>query len=112
MWRDAQRIGVAFGDGQQGRLAGSFQQRVRGDGGAHLHRGNGSIAVPLHKHAHAGRGGVPIAFGVLRQQFQGDQRAIRAPPNDVGEGAAPVDPELPKPFRHWKKSLARETRRY
>ena len=37
-----------------------------------------------------------IGFGIFRQQLVRDQRAVRAAPDDVGEGAAAVDPEVPK----------------
>src|SRR5262249_14369316 len=46
------------------------------------------LADPLH-------GRVAIALGVLRQQLQRDERAIRLAADDIGERAAAIDPELP-----------------
>ena len=34
---DPERIAEAFGDDQHGAVAGAFQQRIGGDGGAHAH---------------------------------------------------------------------------
>jgi hypothetical protein len=45
--------------------------------------------------ADAGDGGVAVAAGVLRQQLVGGQVSRRVARDDVGEGAAAVDPELP-----------------
>src|SRR5690606_7442451 len=45
--------------------------------------------------AHALRGRVGVALGVVGQQLGGAQGAVRGAGDDVGEGAAPVDPEAP-----------------
>jgi hypothetical protein len=47
------------------------------------------------KHAREGR--IGIALGVFRQEFVRQQPAIRSPGNDVREGTAAIDPELPAP---------------
>ena len=45
--------------------------------------------------ADAGDGRVAVLLGVFRQQLVRDQRAVGPLGDDVGEGAAAVDPELP-----------------
>ena len=45
--------------------------------------------------ADAGERGVLVAPGVLGEQLVGDERAVGPARDDVGEGAAAVDPELP-----------------
>src|SRR5215469_6432818 len=40
-------------------------------------------------------GSVFIGSGILREQLSREKRAVRRSRNDVGEGAAPVDEELP-----------------
>ena len=39
-----------------------------------------------------------IVLGVLRQQLVTRRRAVRRAGDDVGEGAAAIDPELPAPL--------------
>ena len=43
----------------------------------------------------AGHRGVGVGGRVVRQQLAGDQAPVRAAGDDVGERAAPVDPEFP-----------------
>ena len=43
----------------------------------------------------AGDGGVGVAGRVVRQEFVREQPPVGTPRDDVREGAAPVDPELP-----------------
>ncbi len=97
---DAQRVAEAFGDDQRGRLSLALQEGVGGDRGAHLDGGD-----PVGGHGFAGAqaqhapdaldGGVPVMARVVGEQFARLQGAVRSPRDDVGEGAAPVDPELP-----------------
>ena len=97
---DAQQVGKAAVDQQQDALALAFQQGVGGDRGAHLHRldragrdrGAGGHAEDL---ADAGDGGVAVALGVLGQQLGGGQPPRGVARDDIGEGAAAIDPELP-----------------
>ena len=97
---DAQRIAEAARDGQRGRLALALQQRVGGHRGAHLHRANlrhrNRLALGhAHQLADAGDGGIGVVFGILGQQLERAQPAIRHACHDVGKRAAAVDPELP-----------------
>jgi len=46
------------------------------------------IADALHR-------GIAIGFGVFRQQLVRHQRTVRPSTDDVGEGSAAVDPEIP-----------------
>jgi hypothetical protein len=95
---DAQGVGMALGDRQDGRLAGPLEQRVGGDGGAHLDRVDGGLA--FQQGSHAGHRRVVILLGILGQQLMGQQAPVRPPRDDVGEGAAAVDPELPAAVGH------------
>ena len=97
---DAQRVAKAPRGDQQRGLALALQQGVGGHGGAHLHAlhqrgGDGRIGRQAQQVAHARHGRVAVVTGVFGQQLVRDQAAIGPPPHDVGEGAAPVDPELP-----------------
>ena len=49
--------------------------------------------------ADAGDGGVAVLLGVLAEQLVGGERAVGPAADDVGEGAAAVDPELPARLR-------------
>ena len=97
---DAQSVGKAPGDDQQGALALAFEQRVGRDGRAHLHgvdpAGRDRLAGRQAEHvANALDRGVGIALRVFRQQLVRRQPPVRRLGHHVGEGAAPVDPELP-----------------
>src|SRR5471030_1532203 len=97
---DAQRVAEAARDGQRGRLALALEQRVGGDGGAHLDRldaldRNGGVGGEAHQVADAGDGRVAIALRIFRQQLVGAQPAIGLTRHDIRESSTPVDPELP-----------------
>ena len=97
---DAQRIAEAAGGHQQRGLALALQQRIGGHGGAHLHAGHlrrrhRLIGPQAQQMADAGHRRVAVLLRVLGQQLVGGQAAVGAAGHDVGEGAAPVDPELP-----------------
>ena len=97
---DAQRIAKPPGRDQQGRLALAFEQRVGRDRGAHLHAldqigRDRFVGTEPQQVTDAGHRRVAILLGVLAQQLMGDERAIGPPADDIGEGAAAVDPELP-----------------
>ena len=97
---DAQQVGEAAVDHQQGALAAALQQRVGGHRGAHLHRlhqprrDRRRRRQPQHG-ADAGQGCVAVAAGIDRQQLVRGQASLGVAGDDVGEGAAAVDPELP-----------------
>ncbi len=97
---DAQHVGEAAVDDQQHAFALALQQRVGGDGGAHLHRidqpfGHRGARGEAQRLADAGHRRVAIPFRVLGQQFAGRQAALGVARDDIGEGAATIDPELP-----------------
>ena len=96
---DPQGVADAAGDGQRHGFALALQQGVGGDGGAHPHLGDepggqgpGRDAEnppnPLDR-------GVGILLGIVREQLARLQRPVGRAGDDVGEGAAPVDPEAP-----------------
>jgi hypothetical protein len=97
---DAQLIGKAScGDEERG-LSLTFEQGIGGDRRAHLDRldrlGRDRLAVfEPEQFADALHGGIAIALRVFGEQLVGDQLPVRAAGDDVGEGAAAVDPELP-----------------
>ena len=99
---DAQRVGEAARDHQQHAIALALEQRVGGDGGAHLDRlddrRDRATRFDAQQLADAGDGGVAIALRVLGEQLVDDQRAVGPARDDVGEGAAAIDPELPAGF--------------
>ena len=107
---DAQRIGEPAVDHEQRALPPALQQGVGGDGGAHLHgvdcaRRDRRVRGKAEHAADAGDGGVPVALRVLAQQLVRAERTRRVARDDVGEGAAAIDPELParhthSPFQH------------
>ena len=95
---DKQKVAETFGDQQQNVFALAFEQSVGGNGGAHLDRTDtvvGDRAAGAQQVPDALHGCVPVAFGVFAKQFVGLQGAIGVACDDVGEGAAPVDPEFP-----------------
>ncbi len=101
---DAQRIAEAARDHQHGRLALALQQGIGRHCRPHLdgvdrrdrqRRALGNAEQP----ADAGDGGIVVLLRVLRQQLERDEQTVRAAGDDVGEGAAAVDPELPRSCR-------------
>ncbi len=97
---DAQLVGEALGDGQYRRLAGMFQQRIRGHRRAHAHgvdplRRNRVGWCEFEYRADAVDGCVVVLFRILREELARYQCAVRGARNDVGKRAAAVDPELP-----------------
>ena len=98
---DRQRVAEAARDAQQHRLALAFEQRVGRDGGADadIGRGQRPLAYPGQPPDRLDRG-VFVLRGIVRQQLGGGQRAVGIARDDIGEGAAAVDPEMPARFRH------------
>ena len=98
--RDAQRVAKAARDEQHRALALPFEQRVGRDRRAHLHgidaRDRQRVVAPdAEQMPDAGDRGVAVLLGVLGQQLVRHERSVRPASDDVGEGAAAVDPELP-----------------
>ena len=97
---DAQRVAKAACRDQQRAVALALEQRVGGHRGAHLHAldllGRDRLRRPqAEQAADAFDRGVAVLLGVLGQQLQRVQLAVGRAADDVGEGAAAVDPELP-----------------
>ena len=111
---DPERVAKAPGDEQHGALARAFQQRIGGHGRAHMHRGNvfgrdRRVGRDAKHMANAGERGVAVVVRVVREQLVRGDRAIRPARDDVGEGAAAIDPELPARARalsHYNRILA------
>ena len=97
---DAKCITKALGSDEQSRLTLALQQGIGSHGGAHLHAldergGDGLTRAQTQQMANARYGRVPVLLGVLAEQFVGDQHTVWPLADDVGEGAAAVDPKLP-----------------
>jgi hypothetical protein len=97
---DAKCVAKAARDHQHRRFALALEQRIGGDGGSHLHGVDPVDRDPgarrdTQQMTNAGKRGIAILLRVLRQQLVSQQPTIRPACNDVGEGAAAVDPELP-----------------
>ena len=102
---DPQRIAETLGDEQQHAVALALQQRVGGDGRAHLdladEAGRDRFALgKAEQVADALYRGVAVGFRIFGEQFSRMQRAFGIAADDVGEGAAAVDPEIPCLRRH------------
>ena len=98
---DLERVAETLGDQQQRAVALALEQRVGGDRRAHLHRADAAgrdrlAGLQAEQVADALHGGVGIGLRIFRQQLVRHQRAVRPPPDHVGEGAAAVDPEVPE----------------
>lgn len=90
-----------LGDDQHGGLALALEQRIGGNGGANpdgcdAAGGNSLARCKSEKAADAGDGGIVVEARSLRQQLQRRKTAFGRYRDDIGEGAAAVDPELPR----------------
>ena len=97
---DAELVGEALCHHQQGALALALQQRVGRNRGAHAHGLDAvgrdrRIAFRAQDVANALERRVVVMLRRFGEQLAGDVAAVRPPGHDVGEGSAPVDPELP-----------------
>ncbi len=97
---DAQRVAQALRDGQHGGRALALEERVGGDGGAHLDgvdlgRGQRLVLAEPEAVADALDRRVRVVLGVLGEQLSYRDLPVRGTRHDVGERAATVDPELP-----------------
>ena len=97
---NAQRIAKTARGDEQRALALALQQGVRRNGGAHLHavhqrRCDDRAGRQLEQTAYALDGSVGVLLGVLGQHLQRVELAVGRATNQVGEGAATVDPDLP-----------------
>ena len=99
---DLQLVLEALGYHQQGRLALALEQRVGGDGGAHLDGGDalggkGCAGRQREELANGLERGIVVRAGVVGEHLAGDDFTGRRARDHVGEGAATVDPEMPPP---------------
>ena len=97
---DLQCVAEAARCDKKGAVALALQQGVGGNRCAHLHRADGArrdrlARLDAHQAADALDGCVFVGFGIFRQQFAGMDGAFGVARDDVGERAAPVDPEIP-----------------
>ena len=97
---DLQLVLEAAGDDEQRRIALALEQRVGGDRRPHLHRGDalgwdGRPGGNAEEQPDGFQRRVVVGAGVLRQELAGEDAAVGCACNDVGEGAAAVDPEVP-----------------
>src|SRR6202008_3781949 len=85
---------------EQRRFALALEQRVGRDRRSHLHAldllgCDRLVGAQPEQVADAGNRRIAVLLGVLGQQLVGDEAAVGALADQVGEGAAAVDPELP-----------------
>ena len=97
---DAQAVAKALGGDEQGAIPLALQQGVGGHGGAHLDMrdavgGDGRPGWQAQEVADALHSRVLVALRVFGEQLVADQLSIRALGHQIGEGAAPVNPNLP-----------------
>jgi hypothetical protein len=98
--RNPQRVSKAAGDDQKRAFTLAFEQCVGGHRGPHLHarhelRGDRLCAIEPQQPPDPFHRGVRVLRWILRQQLVCVQPAVRRTAYDVGERAAPIDPELP-----------------
>jgi hypothetical protein len=97
---DAQRVAEALGDEEQRALALTLEERIGGDRRSHLHgadarRCNRLAGLEAEELADPLDCRVAIGLGILRQQFVGDELAVRPAADHIGEGTAAIDPKIP-----------------
>ena len=97
---DFQTIAEAFGGDQNRGITLALQQRVGGNCGAHFNcayeRGGDSLIIgKVEEMSDACHRCIMIGFRVFRQQLVRLDIAARGEGDDVGEGAATVNPEFP-----------------
>ncbi len=97
---DDEHVGEAAIDHEQhlGPLA--FEERVGRDRGAHFHRldhplGQGCLEWQAEQRLDPGDGRIAVAAGVFGEELEGEELALGRAGDEVGEGAAAVNPELP-----------------
>ncbi len=111
---DPERVAKALGDQKQHSVALALQQRVGGHRGAHLHladqvRGDRRVRTDAQQVANSLQRRVGIGLGIVRKQLAGMEFPCRVAADDVGEGAAAVDPEIPLPgHRHLPLDICAE----
>ncbi len=102
---DAQQVCKAGVDQQQRASALVLEQRVRGHRRSHLDAADGvggdfCIGRQIEGRADPGDRGILVARGIVAQQLDGAQTAVRRACHHVREGTAAIDPELPASCLH------------
>ncbi len=102
---DFQSVAEAFGDEQKGAVTLAFQQCVGCDCGAHLYcpdlvGWDAGVFGNTHEVANALNGCVFVGLRVFGEDFMGAYFSLRCACNDICEGAAAVDPEVPLAHCH------------
>lgn len=97
---DAKRVAETLGRDEERAVALALEQRIGRNCGAHLHgtdmaRRNRFALLQPKQIADALHRGVAVGLRILGKQFVGNERAIGLAADDVGEGAATIDPEIP-----------------
>jgi len=97
---DAQRVGEAPRREEEGRLALALEKRIGRDRRSHLHRadavgGEGVGRCDAQKFADALQRRVLVALRIFGKKLLREKQPLRRAGDDVGEGTAPVDPEVP-----------------
>ena len=122
---NGERVAKPLSRHENGRRAAPLQQRIGGDGGAHLHRLN---ALARRRCARPQVQGAPdalnrrigVQLGVFGQHFERAEPAVGRARDHVGEGAAAINPKLPArfgrlghggPILEWERQRARVERR-
>src|SRR5207237_2272109 len=111
-----QRVAKAARDEERRALALPLEQSVGGHGRAHLDcfnafNRNTRRRRDLQNLPDAGERCIGIALRIVGKQLVRGERAVRAARDDVGEGAAAVDPELPAAHAWARNFLISETAR-
>jgi hypothetical protein len=97
---DPKSIGEPSIDYDKGALALAFEQRVGGHGSAHLYRfdhpgRDARFQRDAEHRLDTGDRRVAITARILAKQLVRRETPIRCTGDNVGEGPAPIDPELP-----------------
>ena len=102
---DPELVAQPFRNQKKGALPLALQKRIRGDRRSHAHRADGAgrdgcAGFNADQAADALDGRVLVGFGILGQKLHRVEFARWRAPDDVGEGASAVDPEVPHALRH------------
>ncbi len=102
---DLQCIAKASGDEKRYAVALALQKRIGRHGRAHFHvanqvRRHGFAGLDAEMIANALNAGIGIGFRIFRKQLAGKEPAIGGAADNVGKGAAAVDPKIPFAFCH------------
>ena len=97
---DCKRIAKAARCQKERAFSLALQQRIGRHGRAHLDRADaiaeeGRAGFDAEQVADALQGGIVVVLGIFGQELARNEAAIRCHTDDVREGAATVDPEVP-----------------